>query len=64
MILRVKFSQDMCDTYPGELGNLMNRLRYRMELAEWRRQMREAKANEDFDAMDRLDRSYDYLGLP
>lgn len=35
MILQVKFSQDMCDTYPGELGNLMNRLRYRMELAEW-----------------------------
>jgi len=68
-VLRVHFHQDLSDIYPGELGRLMNRLRYSMEMSVWLRKNREARPTEDpdtwdFHALDRLDREYEMVGLP
>lgn len=41
-----------------------NDLRYRLELANWRTRWRAAKARKDYDMMDRLDREFEWLGLP
>lgn len=68
-VLRVEFHRDLSDIYPGELGRLMNRLRYNMEMSVWLRKNREARPTEDpdtwdFNALDRLDREYEMVGLP
>ena len=54
----------MTDVYEGNLGRLMNELRYRMEMAEWKLSWREAEKAKDYDSMDRLDIRYNYIGLP
>ena len=56
-VIHIRFSEDLDSP-------LKNRLRYRMELAEWKREWREAEAAGNYAALDRLDRQYDYLGLP
>lgn len=41
-----------------------NELRYNMEMAEWRRQFREADAARDYARMDWLNDNYERVGLP
>ena len=52
-------------TFHEELDSMLkNRLRYRMELGEWRRKWRQAKETNDYEKMESLDRSYEMIGLP
>lgn len=41
-----------------------NRLRYAIELGEWRCQWREAVRKQDFERMDRLQKDFERVGLP
>lgn len=41
-----------------------NRLRYAIELGEWRCQWREAVREQDFERMDRLQEDFERVGLP
>jgi hypothetical protein len=41
-----------------------NKLRYAIELGIWRREWREAEAAQDFERMDRLNETFDRVGLP
>lgn len=36
---------------------------YVFQLGDWRRRRREAEARNDFDALDRLDREYEMIGV-
>jgi len=62
-VIRIRFSTDL--ETPAR-----NRLRYAMEMCEWRKQMREAKPDPDdsstwdWDALERLDRQFELVGLP
>lgn len=57
VVIKIKFSRDLAT-------DNQNELRYRMELAAWKQEQREAKANEDFAKLEYLERSFEYLGLP
>lgn len=56
-VIEIKFGYDL----PTKK---QNELRYNMEMAEWRRQHREATAAQDFWKLDRLDEDYERVGLP
>ena len=56
-VIRIKFREDL-------VCPKLNRLRSIMELGAWRAKWREAREANDWDAMDRLDKEYDMVGLP
>lgn len=41
-----------------------NRLRYAIELGQWRREWREAEETQDWQRMDMLQAHYEWVGLP
>ena len=43
---------------------LRGQLRSRMDMGQWRKEWQKAKIARDFEAMDRLDRRYEMVGLP
>lgn len=48
-----------------DLGSdFLNNLRCRMQMAEWRGKWLKAQSEQDFDAMDQLDKQYEMVGLP
>lgn len=51
----------LCEDLPTDA---QNKLRVRMEEARWRERWRRAKAENDYDTMDRLQREWEMLGLP
>lgn len=57
MVIEIRFSEDL----PTKA---QNRLRYAMEMGQWRRRWREAEAAKDYYAMDRLQLDYERVGLP
>ena len=57
MIIEIKFSRDLPTLKQNEL-------RYRMEMAQWKKAWREAKMAEDYVAMDWLQYKYERVGLP
>ena len=57
MVIEIKFSEDLPT-------RAQNKLRYAMEMGQWRRAWREAEAAKDYYALDRLDRQYELVGLP
>jgi hypothetical protein len=56
-IIHIRFSHDLPTRN-------QNKLRYRMELAEWKRAWRAAEAAGDMLMLDRLHSSYEMVGLP
>lgn len=56
-VIHIRFSEDLG-------SQKKNELRYRMELAEWKKRWREAVDLQDYEWMDRLDREYQKVGLP
>jgi hypothetical protein len=56
-VIHIRFGYDLST-------RKQNELRYNMEMAEWRRQFREAEAERDYDRMDRLNSDYERVGLP
>lgn len=68
-VIHIRFHEDLSEGQPRPLGSLLNRLRYNMEMAVWRAKNRAARPTEDpstwdCDALDRLDREYEMVGLP
>lgn len=57
MVIEIKFSTDLPT-------RKQNELRYRMELAAWKRRWREAETNRDYVRMDWLQMEYERVGLP
>ena len=56
-VIKIEFHKDLG-------SDLLDKLRYTMELCVWRKRWRVAKERKDFDAMDWLDKEFEYLGLP
>ncbi len=50
--------------YEDLLTRKQNELRYRLELAQWRKAWREAELDKDYSRMDWLDREFEKVGLP
>ena len=44
--------------------NNQNNLRFRMEMAKWKKDWREAEEQNDYQAMDWLDKQFEMVGLP
>lgn len=68
-VIHIRFSEDLSEGRSRELGSLLNRLRYNMEMAAWRARNRAARPSEDpdtwdWDELERLDRAYEMVGLP
>ncbi len=57
MIIEIKLHEDL----PTKA---QNKLRYAIELGLWQVEWREAEATQDYDRMDRLNQSYNSVGLP
>jgi hypothetical protein len=57
MVIDIRKSEDLPTA-------AQNRLRYAIELGEWRRQWREAEREKDYYRMDRLNEAYERVGLP
>ena len=49
--------------FPDGFYRVCCRASYVFQLGEWRRKRREAEARNDFDALDRLDREYEMIGV-
>lgn len=48
-----------------DLGsNAKNALRYNIELGRWKRLYRQAVAKKDLEKLDRLEKTFKYIGLP
>lgn len=68
-VIHIRFHEDLAQDQSPELGRLLNRMRYNMEMEVWLRKNREARPTEDpdtwdWEALDRLDRQYEMVGLP
>jgi len=68
-VIHIRFHEDLSEGQPRELGRLLNRLRYSMEMARWKAKNRAARPTEDpstwdWEALDGLDREYEMVGLP
>jgi len=68
-VIHIRFHEDLAQDRSPELGRLLNRMRYNMEMEVWLRKNREARPTEDpdtwdWEALDRLDRQYEMVGLP
>jgi hypothetical protein len=68
-VIHIRFSEDLSVGQPHPLGSLLNLLRYKMEMAQWRALNRAARPTEDpdtwdFKTLDRLDRAYEMIGMP
>lgn len=68
-VIHIRFSEDLSEGQSPQMGRLLNRLRYNMEMAAWRARNRAARPTEDpetwdWDAIERLDRAYEMVGLP
>jgi hypothetical protein len=48
---------------PKPFYAVVQRASYVFQLGDWKRQRREAEARNDFDALDRLDRAYEMIGV-
>jgi hypothetical protein len=57
MIIEIRFHEDLPT-------RARNRLRYAMEMGVWRAEWRAAAEAKDYEAMDRLSRDYERVGLP
>lgn len=67
-IIHIKFGENLEGVTPLQ-SRLLNELRYRMEMCEWKRKYRLARLTDDpetwdWSALDRLDREYEMIGLP
>ena len=67
-VIRIQFGEDLIGSSPTS-SHLMNQLRARMEMCEWKRKNRIARPTEDpaswdWDALERLDRELEMVGLP
>lgn len=67
-VIHIKFSEDLEGVTPLQ-SRLLNELRYRMEMCEWKRKNRLARPTEDpdtwdWDALEGLDREFERVGLP
>lgn len=56
-VIQIRLSEDLST-------RSQNKLRYAIELGIWRHQWRIAEASNNFDEMDRLNYSYERVGLP
>lgn len=68
-VIQIRFSEDLAEGRSLLLGDLLNRLRGRMEMSVWRAKNRAARPTEDpetwdWEALERLDRQYEMVGLP
>lgn len=50
-------------TFPAGFYGICCRASYVFQMGDWRRRRREAEARNDFDALDRLDREYEMIGV-
>lgn len=57
MIIEIRLSEDLPT-------RAQNRLRYAIELGQWRAKWREAEARGDYDRMDYLNETFEQVGLP
>lgn len=67
-VIHIQFSTDLVGSSPAS-SRLLNQLRYRMEMCEWKRKNRVARPTEDpdtwdWDALEGLDREFEMVGLP
>jgi hypothetical protein len=65
-IIEIRFHEDLSEGQPKDLGRLLNRLRYSMEMAQWKarnRALREDPNATDYD-YHRMDMDYERVGLP
>jgi hypothetical protein len=56
-VIVIKFGEDLPTRN-------QNKLRYRMELARWKAEWRDAESCGDYSKMDYLNSSYEMVGLP
>lgn len=50
-------------SFPSAFYAVCCRASYVFQMGDWRRRRREAEARNDFDALDRLDREYEMIGV-
>jgi len=67
-VIRIQFSTDLVGSSPAS-SRLLNQLRSRMEMCEWKRKNRLARPTEDPDTwdwemIDGLDHLFEMVGLP
>lgn len=67
-VIHIQFCTDLVGSSPAS-SRLLNKLRYSMELCEWKHRNRLARPTEDpatwdWDALESLDRQFEMLGLP
>lgn len=51
------------NTFPDSFYRVCCRASYVFQLGDWRRRRRDAEARNDFEALDRLDREYELIGI-
>jgi hypothetical protein len=52
------------DECSGDLARVIGRAAYVFDLGLWRQRWRKAVEEDDYSEMDRLDRSFEMIGLP
>lgn len=67
-VIHIRFGEELIGSSPTS-SCLLNVLRYRMEMCEWRRKNREARPTEDpstwdWEALSKLDLDYETVGPP
>lgn len=68
-VLHIRFGHDLEEGRPPLLGRLLNELRYRMEMRQWKEKNRAARPTLDpdtwdWDALESLDREFEMVGMP
>jgi len=62
-VIEIVFSTDLSIGRTSALGGLLNKLRYKMEYAAWRKKALETP-EDDHHSWENLEREYESIGLP